>query len=176
MTSHRRTFATFLLAVVALVALAACGGKDKVGDEDLLAFDQEQANQLGASSTTDTTVGGIATTVAPTDVTAAPTQTTSAPATTLPPEQQQVTVEVLIQDDEQGAPFTPNVVRVAVGGKVRFLNKGTKTYSIVAQNGAFASPPIAPGAAWIYDATTPGNFNYSDDVRTYSQGTIQVVA
>lgn len=175
MSSVRRTFALALLAPVAVVSLAACGGEDKVGDDDLLAFDQEQANQLGASSTTETTAGGIDPGSAG-GTTIAPTQTTAAPNTTLPPEQQQVTVEVVIQDDEQGAPFTPNVVRVAVGSKVRFLNKGTKTYSIVAQNGAFASPPIAPGTAWIYDATTPGNFNYSDDVRTYSQGTIQVVA
>lgn len=174
MSPLRRSFAIALLPVLAVTVLAACGGKDKVGDDDLLAFDQEQANQLGASSTTETTAGGAATT-APTATTAAPTQTTQAPATTLPPEQQQVTVEVVIQDDAQGAPFTPNVVRVAVGGKVRFLNKGTRAYSIVAQNGAFASPPIAPGSAWIYDATTPGDFNYSDDVRTYSQGTIQVV-
>ena len=174
MTPFRRT--TIALLVPFLVAaLTACGGEDKVGDEDLLAFDQEQANQLGASSTTETTVGVIDP-GGSAGTTVAPTQTTAAPVTTLPPEQQEVTVEVTIQDDEQGAPFTPNVVRVAVGGKVRFLNKGAKTYSIIAQNGSFASPPIAPGAAWIYDATTPGNFNYSDDVRTYSQGTIQVVA
>lgn len=171
MTSLRRPIA---LAVVSLAALTACGGADKVGDDDLLAFDQEQANQLGASSTTDTTAGSTEAAAA-TDTTAAPAPTAPAPTTTLPPEQQEVTVEVTIQDDEQGAPFTPNVVRVAVGGKVRFVNKGAKTYSIVAQDGSFASPPIAPGAAWIYDATTPGSFNYSDDVRTYSQGTIQVV-
>ncbi|MFZ6003526.1 MAG: hypothetical protein ACOYXM_06270 [Actinomycetota bacterium] len=174
MYSTRRARTTALALLLALAPLAACGGEDKVGDDDLLAFDQEQANQLGASSTTETTASPIDDGGA--ETTAAPTQTTAAPQTTLPPEQQQVTVEVVIQDDEQGAPFTPNVVRVAVGGRVRFLNKGTRAYSIVAQNGAFASPSIAPGQAWIYEATTPGNFNYSDDVRTYSQGTIQVVA
>ena len=157
-----------------VVALAACGGSGKVGDDDLLAFDQDQANQLGASSTTSSTATDIAGTGGAS--TTAPSKTTApAPTTTLPPSQQQVTVEVTIQDDQQGAPFTPNVVRVAAGGRVRFVNKGTRAYAIVAQNGAFASPSIAPGAAWIYEATTPGTFNYSDDVRTYSQGTIQVV-
>lgn len=166
MSTLRRTIA---VAVLGAVSLAACASSDKVGDDDLLAFDQEQVQQLGGSTTTTAapdagTTGGDASP-----------NTTAAAATTLPPEQQQVTVEVIIQDDEQGAPFTPNVVRVPVGGKVRFLNKGTKTYSIVAQDGSFGSPPIGPGEAWIYDANVAGSFNYSDDVRTYSQGTIQVV-
>lgn len=173
MPSARRPIAATLIATLA-IALAACGGGGKVGDDDLLAFDPDQADQLGASSTTSTTASGIGGTGGP-DTTAAPKTTAPAPTTTLPPSQQQVTVEVTIQDDEQGAPFTPNVVQVAAGGRVRFVNKGTKAYAIVAQNGAFASPSIAPGAAWIYEATTPGTYNYSDDVRTYSQGTIQVV-
>ncbi len=157
--------------VVAGLGLTACGGADKVGDEDLLAFDQEQAQQLGASSSS-TAPSGLE---SPDATAAAPTDTAPAVTTTLPPEKQQVTEEVTIQDDEQGAPFTPNVVRVSVGGRVRFLNNGTKPYAIIAHNGAFASPPIAPGSAWIYEANTPGTFNYSDDVRTYSQGTIQVI-
>lgn len=162
----RGVAAVLLLSLV----LAACSSSGKVGDEDLLAFDPEQAKDLGATTTTAGADPGAQ---------AESTTTTAPPAaaanTTLPPQQQEVTVEVIIQDDEQGAPFTPNVVRVAVKSKVRFLNKGTKTYSIVAQNGAFTSPPIAPGGAWIYEASTPGSFNYSDDVRTYAQGTIQVV-
>lgn len=164
---RRGVAAVLLLSLV----LAACSSSGKVGDEDLLAFDPEQAKDLGATTTTAGADPGAQ--VEGTTTTAPP--AAAANNTTLPPQQQEVTVEVVIQDDEQGAPFTPNVVRVAVKSKVRFLNKGTKTYSIVAQNGAFTSPPIAPGGAWIYEASTPGNFNYSDDVRTYAQGTIQVV-
>lgn len=174
MTTARRRPLRVLRPLVAVVllplAFAACGSSGKVGDKDLLAFDPEQAKDLGATTTTAPVDPGAE--AGNTTTTAAPMQAAS---TTVPPQQQQVTVEVTIQDDEQGAPFTPNVVRVAVKSKVRFVNKGTKTYSIVAQNGAFTSPPIAPGAAWIYEANTPGNFNYSDDVRTYAQGTIQVV-
>lgn len=159
---------------VSLLLFTACGGNNEVGDESLLEFDQDEAAGLGGSTTTESTLGSD-TTVAQGGTTLPQTQATLGATTTLPPEQQVVTVEVIIQDDEQGAPFTPNTVRVLVGSKVRFLNKGTKTYSIMATNGAFGSPPIAPGTAWIYDANTPGNYTFTDDVRTYAVGKLEVV-
>jgi plastocyanin len=164
---------TLLAASLSLVLLAACGKSNDVGDKSLVDFNQDEAAGLGGSTTTANTAG-TETTLAQ-SATTAPTQTTLKSTTTLPPAQQEVSVEVIIQDDEQGAPFTPNTLRVAVGSKVRFLNKGTKPYAIMATNGAFGSPPIPPGGVWIYDANTPGNYTFTDDVRTYAVGKLEVV-
>ena len=157
-----------LLAVASLVA--ACGGDESVGDDAAFAFDQDQAEAFGASTTAPTTSvpGGPTDTVVAPPTTAAP----AAPTTTVPPAQQQVSVEVKILD---GSPyFVENYVVIPVGGKIRFVNTGTATYSVVSDVGAFDSGPIAPGAVWIYDANTPGQFNYSDGSRPFAVGPFQV--
>jgi len=161
-----------LLAVALAVAslVAACGGDESVGDDDAFAFDQDQAEAFGASTTAPTTSvpGGPTDTVVPGPTTSAP----AAATTTVPPAQQQVSVEVKILD---GSPyFVENYVVIPVGGKIRFLNAGTATYSVVSDAGAFDSGPIAPGAVWIYDANTPGQFNYSDGSRPFAVGQFQV--
>jgi plastocyanin len=168
-STSRRLAASVLLVVLALVS-AACSGGNDVGDEKLLNFDQEQAERLGATSappstaTADTAVaattpGGVATTPRAT--------------TTLPPEKQAVTLEVGISE---GSPyFDPEVVQVLAGSKVRFTNHGTGVHSVVSDTGAFDSGDLAPGAVWIFHATTPGRFNYSDGHRPFAVGVIEVV-
>lgn len=163
--------ARLLALLLALATLAAaCGGEESVGDDDAFAFDQDQAEAFGASTTasTATAPGGPTDTVVPAPTTTAP----PAATTTVPPAQQQVSVEVKILD---GSPyFVENYVIIPVGGKIRFLNTGTATYSVVSDAGAFDSGPIAPGAVWIYDANTPGQFNYSDGTRPFAVGQFQV--
>jgi len=155
-----------IASAFALVAvLGACSSDEKVGDESSLAFDQEQADQFGA--TTSTTEAGVTETTAPAEST-----TTAAPNTTLPPEQQEVTIDVSIND--QSPYFDPGLVQVRVGSKIRFTNKGASDHSVTSDTGLFDSGPIPPGGAWIYDATTPGSFNYSDSARPFAVGTIEV--
>ena len=142
------------------------------GTTSAFEFDQDQAKAFGATTTapTSSVPGGPTDTVAP-PPTNAP---NAAPSTTVPPAQQQVSVEVKILD---GSPyFVENYVVIPVGGKIRFVNKGTATYSVVSDVGAFDSGPIAPGAVWIYDARTPGQFNYSDGGRPFAVGQFQVAA
>jgi plastocyanin len=153
------------IAVLAVLALGACSSDEKVGDESSLAFDQEQADQFGA--TTSTTEAGVTETTSPSDST-----TTEPSNTTLPPEQQEVTIDVAI--NEQSPYFDPGLVQVQVGSKVRFTNKGTSEHSVTSDTGLFDSGPLAPGAVWIYEASTAGSFNYSDSARPFAVGTIQV--
>lgn len=171
MNRHLRTLA---LGAAGVLFVAACGSDSSVGDESNLAFDQDNAPAFGATTTVATT----STTLVPTTVAPATTApaTTAAPTTTttLPPEQQEVSIEVKILDTSPY--FDPSVAAVPVGGKIRFLNTGTGTYSVLSDNGAFDSGPIAPGAVWIYDANTPGQFNYSDGGRPFAVGQFQVVS
>jgi plastocyanin len=160
-----------LAALVAFVTLlTGCGGGEEVGDESALEFDQAaQGDALGATTTTAAAAQTTTTAAAAGKATA----TTAAPTTTLPPEKQQVTIDVAINDDSPY--FNPSHVRVLVGSKVRFINKGASAHSVVADTGAFDSGSIAPGAVWIYEATAPGTFNYSDGGRPFAVGAIEVV-
>lgn len=161
------------LLLAAAVALTACGSDDSVGDEAVFEFDQQESEALGGSTTTttgpDDTVPDVSTTAGNTTTTVA--QTT----TTLPPEQQEVSIEVLIQEDSSGQAFKDRIVAIRVGGKVRFKNTTSIDRSVIADNGAFDSGPIAPGAVWIWTAEQPGTYNYTDGTRPYAVGTIDVV-
>jgi ABC-type branched-subunit amino acid transport system ATPase component/sugar phosphate permease/plastocyanin len=154
-------------AVAVVAVLAGCSSDEKVGDESSLAFDQEQAEQFGA--TTSTTEAGVTETTSPGEST---TTTGAATNTTLAPEEQEVTIDVSIND--QSPYFDPGLVQVRVGSKIRFTNRGASDHSVTSDTGAFDSGPIAPGAAWIFEANTPGSFNYSDSARPFAVGTIQV--
>ena len=167
------------LASLALLLVAGCGEDTSVGKESTFEFDQTQAEALGGSTTTttdaadDTVPEATTTTEAQQSATTAPRQQQT--TTTLPPEKQQVSIEVLIQEDSTGQAFKERVVAVPVGGTVRFRNTTSAPRSVVADNGAFDSGPIAPGDVWIWTAQAPGTYNYTDGTRPYAVGTVDVV-
>jgi plastocyanin len=161
------------LAVAVVTGIAACGGSDKVGDQNVLNFDpQAQGQRLGATSTDQVT-----TTLIPADATATTGvplgQAESTTTTTAPPEQQEVSVEVVMSDDSPW--FTPSVAQVPVGGTVRFRNNGTKAYDVRGDQNEFDSGPIEPGSVYIYTANAAGDINYHDPNRPFAGGAIQVV-
>jgi plastocyanin len=159
-------YRALILAAAAL--LGACSSDSKVGDDSALQFDQEQAEQFGAS--TSTTAAGATETTAPAETTT--TAAAAAAETTVPAAQQEVTIDVAINDDSPY--FDPGLVQVLAGSKVRFTNRGSQEHSVTSDTGAFDSGPIAPGAAWIFVASTPGRYNYSDASRPFAVGTIEV--
>ena len=171
-----------LAALLALgLLLTACGEDNSVGNKDAFEFDQSQAEALGGSSTTTTEAGSgpkdpaqeaTTTTAAQSSATTAPQQQTT---TTVAPEKQEVSIEVLIQDDSSGQAFKERIVAVPVGGKVRFKNVSSAARSVISDNGAFDSGTIAPGAVWIWTANAPGTYNYTDGTRPYAVGTVDVV-
>lgn len=172
-----RTKLIALLLTTAL-AVAACGEDSSVGSDELLEGGATGETRLGETTTTTTTTEAPVTAepeaAAPT--TAAP---TTAPPETAPPTTQavqQVSLEVAIQPDSAGNHFEPRIGRVFAGSIVRFTNTDSVPRSVQADNGSFASGPIAPGATWDYTASTPGTFNYTDGTRPYALGTLEVVA
>ncbi len=161
----RRTTSALVLACA--LALAACGGGNEVGDDSLLQFDQEQAEQLASTSSTATSVAETTVTTGSTGTTA-PQQAT----TTLPPDRQEVTIDVKI--NASSPYFNPSYAQVLVGSKVRFTNVDSVAHSVLSDIGAFDSGPIAPGGVWIYNATSSGKYNYSDGGRPFAVGLIEV--
>ena len=72
--------------------------------------------------------------------------------------------------------FTPSSATVTAGDTVVWHNADTKTHQVVADNGAFASPALAPGASWSYTAAKSGTFKYRDAYATTHRGTLDVNA
>lgn len=167
MTRILRTTALFLAVVLAMVA---CGSEESVGDASVLEFDQQDAEAFGATTTSSTTAVTLVTTTTVAEQTATTVQQTT---TTLPPEEQAVSIEVQILDTSPY--FDPSVAAVPVGATIRFKNAGTGTYSVLSDAGLFDSGPLAPGEVWIYEANTPGRFNYSDGGRPFAVGQFEVV-
>lgn len=170
-----RHLARLVFAVSLVAAVAACGGSDKVGDQGVLNFDQQgQGQRLGATTTTapGTTLipGDQAATTAPPLGQEAP---TTAPPTTAAPAQQDVSVEIDMTDNSPW--FTPKVVQVPVGGKVRFKNDGSKAYEVRGDQNEFSSGPIAPGDVYIWTPGGTGDVNYHDPNRPFAGGEIQIV-
>ena len=59
--------------------------------------------------------------------------------------------------------FEPAQVRVAAGGKVTWVNceaPGTDSHTSTADAGAWSSPLLAPGATFVRQFSTAGNFAY----------------
>jgi plastocyanin len=180
---HRRTTA---IAVLALLALVACGDKSKVGDQSLLNF-KDKANQERLGQTT-TTAAATATTVAGQKASigaSTTTSTTNAAAAAAQRQAQQqaqqqaiqaATIQVAINGDGQGYQFDPSAVRVYKGSFVKWVNHDTVARSVESDDGkSFVSPSIPPGGSWTYTASTPGQFAYHDGTRPYAVATLEVI-
>jgi plastocyanin len=78
--------------------------------------------------------------------------------------------------DPTHSAFDPVNAAVFVGTKVIFTNHDSVARSVIAQHGEFSSPPIPPGGAYTYEATTPGQISFQDGTRPYVDGQLQVEA
>jgi plastocyanin len=73
-----------------------------------------------------------------------------------------LTIHILGASNPPG--FSPALLSVHVNDTVVFLNDASPaaTYSVVADDQSFASPPIAPGQQWTITFTQPGAHEYHD--------------
>ena len=71
--------------------------------------------------------------------------------------------------------FSPASVTIAAGDAVRWTNNDTKNHQVVANNGTFASPTIAPGHSYTHAFETAGTFRYHDALHPSLKGRVVVV-
>ncbi len=184
----RRRAMVPLLLVAALMASAACGSDNKVGNESLLDFKEQANERLGETTTTTAAAttttapaaatsttrpkgaGGGAATTTTAKSGSAPTATT---ATTAAKPTQSIR-EIHIYGDDAAQPIDPQIQTAYVGSIIRWINKDTVERAVRADSGQFASPMIKPGASWDYTAGTVGVFAYGDDTRPYVKGELRV--
>jgi plastocyanin len=72
--------------------------------------------------------------------------------------------------------FTPASVTVTAGDTVTWHNADTHTHQVVADNGSFASPALAPNASWSYTPSKSGKVAYRDAYATTHKATLTVNA
>ena len=56
--------------------------------------------------------------------------------------------------------FSPLNTMIVQGGTVTWVNDDNKSHTIVSQDGAFSTTPMAPGARFTFRFTETGNYNY----------------
>jgi len=84
---------------------------------------------------------------------------------------------ITINGDKSGKPlFDPPQARVLSTTKVTWTNADSKPHGVRAQNGAFDSGPIAPGASYTWVAGAAGKYAYQDSTRPYVNAEVEVVA
>jgi len=70
--------------------------------------------------------------------------------------------------------YAPNPVSVQVGGSVTWKNNDTIAHTSTANNGAFSSGSIAPGASFTATFSTAGTFAYHCAFHPGMVGTVTV--
>jgi plastocyanin len=70
--------------------------------------------------------------------------------------------------------FSPTSRTIATTDSIKWTNKDTKNHQVVANNGSFVSPTIAPGKTYTHTFNTAGTFNYHDALHPSLTGKIVV--
>ncbi len=155
----------FVLMLV-LLAFTACGGGQKTGSQEVLDFEEQQkADELGAATPKPT--------AKPAGATSAPTRT-AAPATARPAQNYDVQ---LIAGNPYYAPG--DQLRMPAGATIRVTNKDmtperSNGRSFTAENGAFDSGLIKPGATWTKVIATKGTYTIVDTALNFARATLTV--
>jgi plastocyanin len=70
--------------------------------------------------------------------------------------------------------FEPAQATIANGETVTWTNTDAVSRQVVADGGAFNSPPIAPGSTWSFRFTRVGTFAYHERTKTSLKGAVVV--
>jgi plastocyanin len=71
--------------------------------------------------------------------------------------------------------FQPASLEVPAGSTVTWTNSGAATHTVTADNGAFDSGRLAPGASFSQTFDTAGTFTYHCEIHAQMVGTIVVI-
>jgi plastocyanin len=74
----------------------------------------------------------------------------------------------------RAAGFAPANVTIATADAVKWTNRDTKNHQIVANNGSFVSPTIAPGKSYTRTFNTAGTYRYHDALHPSLTGRVVV--
>lgn len=78
--------------------------------------------------------------------------------------------EVVIEDMR----FTPQMLVVHRGDRIRWVNRDPFPHTVTAANGAFDSREIAPDGSWSYVARKAGEYDYRCTLHVTMKGKLEV--
>ncbi len=70
--------------------------------------------------------------------------------------------------------FSPRTATLAFDSQVIWKNEDTTSHQVVANDGSFASPVLAPGKTYAFTFTRAGTFRYHDGLHPTLTGTLTV--
>src|SRR4029079_10312097 len=70
--------------------------------------------------------------------------------------------------------FSPTSRTIATTDAIKWTNNDTKSHQVVANNGSFVSPTIAPGKSYTHTFNTAGTYRYHDALHPALTGKIVV--
>jgi plastocyanin len=103
--------------------------------------------------------------------TSPPTFATSTPATSTPQGDPVVIIGAALEDNE----FVPKTLTAPTGTTVIWRNTGTRRHTATADNGAFDTGIVRPGAQGRYTFNTPGTYTYHCSFHKEMVGTIVIL-
>jgi plastocyanin len=157
-----RALRTFALATVVLLAFAACGGGEKVG-EAFKGFKGDKGGQR---------IGDVQQTPTPKPaVSGVPAAKTPVPVQKQPPPQQSIALQVKIT----ASGFDPTAARVIQGSNVKVTNTDNLAHTYTSHDATYDSGSLAPGQSVTFAASTPGSFQMEDRTRNWIIGSLEVV-
>lgn len=133
--------------------------------------EENTPNATSTTAVTATSTPSAATTTAPTTTAPKPTTTTKPKTTTTTPPPATHTSTVTISN----MAFGPQVLAVAAGDTVVWVNKDTVPHTTKAENGLlWDSGTIRPGGSYSRVFKAPGSYTYSCGIHPTMHGTIIV--
>jgi plastocyanin len=74
------------------------------------------------------------------------------------------------------AGFAPSTVDVTAGDNLRWTNHDTTNHQVVADDGSFSSPVLAPGQSFDHSFDSAATVNYHDGLKPAAKGSVVVAA
>jgi hypothetical protein len=174
MSPARHRLATALTALLCALALAGCGGGKKTGNDKILHPSGAAGCGQIICNTTAPPTHGPKPTVSKPKVTTAPPVVHHTTKPTVRPTPTPKPFDIYINGDKSGKSLIdPPQAAVYAGTRVIFHNADTKPRGVKADNGAFNSGLLQPGASYTWVARV-GNYPYSDLTRPYVTAALQV--
>lgn len=177
---NRRTPLALLALVGLLLGTVACSSEESVGNRSLTDFEQQTPPpSLGPSQ--PASAKPVAT--RPPVVKPRPVVTTAKPAASQQPKpkpRQSAPAAVLKidinGDNTTSTQFNPANAAAFAGTIITWTNRDGVPRGVKAEDGSFASGPLAPGKSYSWTASKAGRYQYSDSTRPYAVATLTVQA
>jgi len=74
----------------------------------------------------------------------------------------------------QNYAFSPSTLTIPKGANVTWTNYDSVQHTVVADSGAFSSPPLSKGDTYTHQFNSTGSFPYICSIHPYMKGTIVV--